>query len=261
MCFNTSYAKNKEYWQTRFGVEWGKIDEPKYEMTFFTNAATHPECPVITNEEPAKIQMFEWGLIPFWAKDREKADQVRKGTINARNDSLFEKASFKHAIMKRRCLVLVDGFYEWRREGKRKIPYHIRLRSGEGFAIAGIWDVWTKGERPGERGDGPRKRGEGPRKRGEGPKKTFSVITTEANPLLEHIHNVKKRMPAILRKEHEKRWLAPDLTREDIEEMLKPIDEELLEAYPVSKLASDPRADRNVPEVMMREKTEQQTLF
>lgn len=239
MCFNTSYAKKKEYWQTRFGAEWGDA-APKYQAAYFTNAAVNPECPVITNEEPDKIQMFEWGLIPFWAKDAEKAEQVRKGTVNARNDTIFEKASFKHAIMKKRCLVLVDGFYEWRKEGGRKIPYHIRLRSGEGFAIAGVWDVWFKGD---------------------GPKKTFSVITTEANPLLEHIHNVKKRMPAILRKEHEKRWLQNGLSREEIEEMLKPIDEKLLEAYPVSKLASDSKANRNVPEVMARVKGEQRTLF
>jgi putative SOS response-associated peptidase YedK len=238
MCFNTSYAKNKEYWQTRFGADLG--EEPKYKLTYFTNAAVHPECPVITNEEPEKIQMFEWGLIPFWARDREKAEQVRKGTINARNDTLFEKASFKHVIMKRRCLVLVDGFYEWRKEGKKKVPHHIRMKSGEGFAIAGIWDIWEKGESP---------------------KKTFSVITTEANPLLARIHNVKKRMPAILLKEHEKRWLVKDLKRGDIEEMLQPIDEELLDAFPVSKLASDPQADRNVSDVMKREKAEQSTLF
>ena len=135
--------------------------------------------------------------------------------------------------MKKRCLVLVDGFFEWHERKGKKYPHYIRLTSGEAFALAGIWDSWLN------------------RNTGE-ILATFSIITTQANPLLEKIHNTKKRMPVVLPSGKEKIWLAPGLERDEIASRLVPCDEGAMEAWPVSKLITTRGADKNVPEVMER---------
>ena len=108
--------------------------------------------------------------MPFWTKDEVAAERIRTQTLNARAETIHQKPSFRASIMTKRCLVLVDGFYEWREEGKKKYPYYISLASNDAFALAGIWDRWLNNS-TGEVKD------------------TFSIITTRANPLLERIHN------------------------------------------------------------------------
>jgi putative SOS response-associated peptidase YedK len=120
------------------------------------------------------------GLIPNWAKDPTIANQ----TINARADTLIEKPAFKHLVGSRRCIIPADGFYEWRKEGKRKIPMWIYLKSREPFGLAGLWDVWRNPN--GKRVE------------------PFTIITTEPNELIRPIHN---RMPVILRPKDEDDWL------------------------------------------------------
>lgn len=129
--------------------------------------------------------------------------------------------------------MIADGFYEWREVKGKNYPYYIRLADKSPFAMAGIWDSW-RNKKTDEKLD------------------TFSVITTRANPLLEKIHNKKKRMPALLRREHERRWLSSDLSKDDINSMLEPIDDSGMEAYTVSKLISYRKEDSNVPEVMKK---------
>ena len=115
--------------------------------------------------------MFRWGLIPWWAKDPAIGNRM----INSRAETLAEKPAFKELIGKRRCLVLADGFYEWRKEGKAKVPMRFKLKSGDSFAFAGLWDSWKKP-------DGSLLR-------------TYTIVTTEPNDVLRPIHN---RMPAML---------------------------------------------------------------
>ncbi|KAA9356619.1 SOS response-associated peptidase [Larkinella humicola] len=164
----------------------------------------HPPLPVITQENPQEIQLFQWGLLPVWARE-DKAAELANMTLNAREDSIFEKPSFRDSIQSKRCLLLIDGFYEWRHEGKQKIPYYITLTDQKPFALGGIYSVWKN--RP-----------------------TFSIVTTKANPLMEYIHNTKKRMPLILNREEERRWLDPELTRAEIKELMQPLDEGQMEA-------------------------------
>jgi putative SOS response-associated peptidase YedK len=117
--------------------------------------------------------------------------------------------------MTKRCLVLVDGFYEWREEGKKKYPYFIHLVNNDAFALAGIWDRWLN-ESTGE------------------VRNTFSIITTKANPLLERIHNTRKRMPVILKREDEKEYLDMNLHAGDIDALLQPYDDKEMQAHTVS---------------------------
>jgi putative SOS response-associated peptidase YedK len=212
MCYHLSLIQNLKYLEKRFGAPFE--DPDSYEPAYHKAAFSSPAHAVITGDDPKRIALLEWGLVPRWVKDDEQAESVRKGTMNAKAETVFQKPSFRSSIKDRRCLVLADGFFEWQQVGARKYPYYIRLKTKDAFAMAGIWDTWNAGGIP---------------------KRTFSIITTEANPLVARIHNMKKRMPAILPPENEGRWLEKGLTNEQITEMLRPYDENRMEAYTVSR--------------------------
>lgn len=237
MCFSISYALKKEGLEKRFNAkfETTAIYRPVYHVSAFSI----PEVPVITNAKPDTISQLKWGLIPSWVKDETKAMSIRLKTFNARAETIFEKPSFRNSIITKRCIVLVDGFYEWHDLKGKKYPYYIRLADHSAFAIAGIWDFWLN----------PPK---------DETYQTFSVITTQANPLLEKIHNIKKRMPVILKPEDENRWLDEGLDKPAINSMLIPYDDTKMEAYPVSKLIAQRARNTNLPEV--REKFDYEEL-
>jgi putative SOS response-associated peptidase YedK len=229
MCYHTSLARSADYLEKRFQAkfEQGTLFEPIYHHSGFS-APLHP---VIANESIQSISLFQWGLVPFWTKDEAAAARIRTQTLNAKAETIHQKPSFRASIMTKRCLVLVDGFYEWREEVKRKYPYYISLTNKDAFVLAGIWDSWVN-NRTGE------------------VKETFSIITTRANPLLERIHNTRKRMPVILRQADEKKWLEKGLDRTAIDAFLEPYDASQMQAHTVSRLVSTKRANTNVPEVM-----------
>ena len=139
------------------------------------------------NPEAAErsLDALHWGLIPNWAKD----PKIGYRTINARSETVDKTPAFRQAFRKRRCLVCADGFYEWQRTGKGKVPYRIALKTGEPFAFAGIWSMGQDGQRR--------------------PWSSFAIVTTEANRLVAQIHN---RMPVILSPEDEATWLNPEAT-------------------------------------------------
>lgn len=192
------------------------------------NAAPMQQLPVILNEDRSTIQLLRWGLVPFWAKDPAIGNQM----INARAETLPEKPSFRTPLQKRRCLVLADGFYEWSRgnpevagrSGQKtaggKIPLRITLKSGEPFAFAGLWETW-------QQPDGSLLR-------------TFTIITTAPNALVEPIHN---RMPAILLPEDEALWLDNSVGVAGWLGVLRPYPAELMTAYPVSPRVNSPAND------------------
>ncbi len=144
------------------------------------------------------LQNLKWGFVPFWSSD--------KNFINIRAETIAEKPSFKYAFAKRRCLIPANGFFEWKKADKQ--PYFVKLKERELFSIAGIWEV-SKKERI----------------------KTFGIITTNATKSLSGIHN---RMPVILEKENEKRWLTSK-DKNELLSLLKPISDDLIEFYPVAK--------------------------
>ncbi|GAB6877670.1 SOS response-associated peptidase [Thermaerobacter litoralis] len=159
---------------------------------------------------PARLQ---WGFVPAWAKD------PRPGPINARAETALQRPMFRQAIRRRRCLIPADGFYEWWRREKARLPVLFRLRAGEPFAFAGLYERW----------DGP-----------GGPRWTCCILTTRPNDLVAQVHD---RMPVILRPEWEEAWLDPEVPPEDLEPAWEPYPAELMEAHPVSPRVNSPRYD------------------
>ena len=219
MCYHLSLFQNMRYLQQRFGAVFG--DPGSYEPSYHRAAFSSPAHPVIADDDPTRIRAFEWGLIPRWVKDDEQAREIRKGTYNAKAETVFRKPSFRSSIKDRRCLVLADGFFEWQHLDGKKYPHYIRLKNREAFAMAGIWDEWMGGGKP---------------------VRTFSVVTTEASPMMARVHNTKKRMPVILHRQDERRWLDRGFSGEDVKALLRPYDDGELEAYEVAPLSGAGRA-------------------
>jgi putative SOS response-associated peptidase YedK len=171
---------------------------------------------IIRKDTKRLLVDFQWGLIPHWAKERA-AD---RGLINARAESVSQKPSFRNAFKARRCLIPASGFYEWKKEGRIKIPYYVRLLTGRPFTFAGIHETWAS---PG----------------GE-EVATCAIITTGPNEIMKRIHD---RMPVIIGDANRDAWLDPSLGPEDALSLLKPYPDDAMEAYPVSTLVNSPKND------------------
>jgi putative SOS response-associated peptidase YedK len=231
MCYYSSISVGSKIIEDRFGARF--VQTESFKPVYSASGFDFPSLPIITNQDVQHIISYQWGLIPFWVKDYESATNIRPRTLNARAETIFEKPAFRQAIISKRCLVLVDGFFEWRHENKKTYPYYIRLKNKAPFAFAGIWDNWKNPETNVQ-------------------VKSFAVITTKANPLLEKIHNTKKRMPVILPKEKEKSWLQSELERDDIESLLHPYDSDEMEAYPVPRIVNKLGFNTENPEVIAK---------
>ncbi len=214
MCYTIEKNLTREQLEKRFGAKF-KPNRP-YSPGKRVSAFSLPDVPVIASAHPDSINTMTWGLVPFWVKDKNGAANIRMKTFNARAESIHEKPSFRHTIEKQRCLVLSDGFYEWQHVGKEKVPYYIRLKDDIAMPMAGVYDSWTDID-TGEI------------------LKTFSIITTAANSLMERIHNTKKRMPVILKGENEKLWIDSQISGESALKLLKPFDERLMVAEEIDK--------------------------
>ena len=193
------------------------IDPELYRPRY--NFAPGNTAPVIVGEDFRHVRPQRWGLVPSWSKDAAIGQKM----INARAETLAEKPSFKCLLLTRRCIVPATGFYEWAAEGKRKTPMHFGLKSGELFGFAALWDRWKP---PGG---------------AVGDLETFTIVTTTPNGLLAKIHH---RMPVILRREDEDRWLDPGLKDPStLLSMLLPYADEEMEGYEVSRAVNSPAFD------------------
>ena len=183
-------------------------------------APTQPVLTVVQREGVNILETMRWGLIPSWAKDA----QIGYKMINARAETVAEKPSFKRSFQQRRCLIVADGFYEWRKDGTKKTPMFIRLKSKRPFSFAGLYAIWKSPE-------------------GEAVT-SCTIITTAANELMRSIHD---RMPVILPRKDQRVWLDPagqDLGR--LVSLLKPYPEQSMECYAVSPIVNSPQ--HNSPE-------------
>jgi len=174
------------------------------------NVAPTQLVPAIIHDGIAnRLGSLRWGLVPSWAKD----EKIGSKMINARAETVAEKPAFKKLIAHKRCIIPADGFYEWKQGANGKQPMRITLRSGQLFAMAGLYDTWLSpsGEKL----------------------HTCTIITTEPNKLVAEIHN---RMPVILHPEAEQQWLDRKITNvQRLLPLLEPYPEEIMRAYPVSK--------------------------
>ncbi|MDJ0984446.1 MAG: SOS response-associated peptidase [Desulfobacterales bacterium] len=176
----------------------------------FNVAPTQEILAIYTYEGENWLDRFHWGLVPFWAKDPSIGNRM----INARAETIAEKPSFKNAFKKRRCLIIADGFYEWKGTKGQKQPMLITLPDKKPFAFAGLWEIWYKNK-------------QAPAYR------SCTIITTEASASIREIHH---RMPVILKPEVYRDWLNPQYQNtENLKHILAVERLTELTSYPVSK--------------------------
>ncbi|HZP88989.1 MAG TPA: SOS response-associated peptidase [Burkholderiales bacterium] len=181
------------------------------------NIAPSLRVPVVREGRHGRVlEAMTWGLVPSWSKNAKGNKPV-----NARAETLFDKPMFRNAILRRRCLLPANGYYEWRQDGARKQPFWVGMTDGSVFGLAGIWEYW--------------------RQEGHDPLITCAVIVTDANELLQPIHD---RMPVIVRREDYARWLDPTLTDQAaIARMMRPVPANMLCVYPISPRVNNARND------------------
>lgn len=177
-------------------------------------------------EGPRQLDLLRWGLIPKWAKDVKIGDRM----INARAETLLEKPAFRALVAKQRCVIPVDGFYEWKRDGKVKQPMLIRRLDGAPLAFAGLWSVWRDPEND------------------DAVVASCAIITTAATGAITQTHH---RMPMMLEQGAWQQWLAVQCTdSQEAYSAMVPINVDELDVFPVSTLVNKPT--NNGPELMDR---------
>ena len=197
----------------RFSVEILHDYQPKY------NAAPTNLLPVITNTAPLGLSNFYWGTSPEWAKNKTVSEKI----INVHAETIQEKPALKRKLMKNRCIVPADGFFAWKKSGKKMlIPYRFVLKSTDLFSFAGLWEEY-------EDTDGVEFH-------------TFTLITVASNAL---VQGIQERMPVILAPDGEKKWLSDKSTEAELMALLKPLEPEMMNLYSVSPGIQDTRI--NVP--------------
>jgi putative SOS response-associated peptidase YedK len=190
------------------------VEEPTFDLAPSYNIAPSQEIAIVINDGKRRLALCTWGYIPSWSKDPKIGNKM----INARAESIVEKTSFKDAFTSKRILVAADGFYEWQKQGKNKIPVYIHLKTEKPFGLAGLFSQWTSPE--GKQIC------------------TCTIITTKANRLLEPVHD---RMPVIIHKEDESAWLNRENRDKDmLLDLLKPYDSGAMRYYEVSHLVNSP---------------------
>ena len=188
------------------------------------NIAPTESVLTVRSADGREAALMRWGLVPFWAKD----PKIGARMINARAETVAEKPAFRNALKKRRCLVLADSYYEWQKTPVGKRPYRIIMKSGEPFAMAGLWETWRAPQ--------------------GNVVPSCTIITTTANDFPAPIHN---RMPVLLPREMEEQWLDPATDDAAVlTGILTPYSDEALDAYEVSSLVNYARNDG--PEIIAR---------
>lgn len=211
MCGRYTLTASMQTIAETFGVPASLETKARY------NVAPTQQVVTIMRNGTDHLAMLQWGLIPSWAKD----ESIGAKMINARAETLAEKPSFKRLLRSRRCLIVADGFYEWKKEYGGKTPMYITMKDGQPFAFAGLWDSW-KGQ------DGQ-------------PVRTCTIITTTPNDLVSTIHD---RMPAILLPSARDTWLDTDIQDEQaLLPMLAPYPPDRMAARQVSRMVNSPRVE------------------
>ena len=194
-----------------------RVYDPTLGCKSHFNVAPSQTIPVIVKHEHIEMAMMQWGLV----SNSVKNPQASMRPINARAETLSEKPMFRDLLKNKRCLIPASGFYEWKKEGSKKNPFYIYLKNSPIFAFAGLYDFWHDAS-------------------GEA-HPTYTIITTEANELVTSLHN---RMPVILKREDEDRWLSGNApSQEEMKEVLSPYPSAGMAMHPVSSRINSPTVD------------------
>jgi putative SOS response-associated peptidase YedK len=207
MCGRFTLTASKENIEDQLQVELFDY-KPRYNI-----APSQPMLSIISDGQKRKAGYLQWGLVPSWAKD----PKIGYKMINARGETVDEKPTFKWLLERRRCLVVADGFYEWKRIEEKKKPYRVTVNDGI-FTFAALWDRWKSENKE---------------------IVSCTILTTEPNELMKNIHD---RMPVILGEEERNIWLDPSMEDKPIlKGLLKPYPNQEMKAYEVSTLVNSPK--------------------
>ena len=236
MCGRSSLTKTEKELEKRFNSTFYSDDLERYNPIPNYNVTPTTRMPVITNLQPDKFQLFRWGLVPFWTKDIKKIG----ATINAKIETLEEKPMFKNLVKGQRCIVPMDGFYEWKKlDAKETQPYYISLKDQNVFSVAGLWDSWKSPE--GEL------------------LFSYTIITMAANEFMSNLHD---RMPALLTPNMEKLWLEDNVSTTQLLDILHPYDSDQMKAHKVSRKIGNVRErGKELMEEVETENDEEPNLF
>ncbi|MGD6941502.1 SOS response-associated peptidase [Cytobacillus gottheilii] len=213
MCGRFTLFSDYEEIIDRFDIE-AAIDEAQH-IRSYNIAPSHEVLAVINDGEKNRLGYLKWGLIPPWAKDVKIGYKM----TNARAETLTEKQSFRAAYEKRRCLIIADSFYEWKKTSTTKVPMRIKLKSDNLFGMCGLWERWISPE--------------------GAPVYSCTIITTASNPFMREIH---ERMPVILNPEDEKTWLNPNnRNATELNKLLVPFEDNHMDAFVVSDKVNSPK--------------------
>jgi putative SOS response-associated peptidase YedK len=226
MCFTVNINLVKEELESIYGRTF--IDHEKYRPSYYYHAFSLPEMPVVCSE---RIALMKWGLIPGWVRDASSAKEIRVKTFNARSETADTKPSFAESFREKRCIVPVNGFYEWQHTASGKLPWYVRSSSNNHLSLGGLWSEWISDE------DGFAI-------------VSFSIITTEANLMMSEIHNSGKRMPLILDDSSVEKWLDAGTGVDELKRLLVPCRDDFLSAWTISPLISSRNADKNSPDLI-----------
>jgi putative SOS response-associated peptidase YedK len=233
MCYNASQRRIKEKEELEFKRRLKGEDIEFKPIAYYVSGHTHPKLATVLSESPEEVSYLNWGLVPFWVKDKEQAKKSASFCLNAIGEEIFDKPSYRIPIRKQRCVIPINGFFEWMDVKKVKFPHYIFLKDREIFSVAGVYDNWVDKET-----------GEVHR--------TFSMVTTAANPLMERIHNLKKRMPLILQRDDIDKWLDNTASEKAIKDLIKIFPDDTMDAYTISRRITSKTEPRNVPEILSR---------
>lgn len=213
MCGRTTLTITPDDLRQTFGYGLADDYRPRFNV-----APTQKQLAIAEREGEKGFCTFRWGLVPFWAKDLSIGSRM----INARAETVTEKAAFRAAFSRRRCLIVVDGFYEWKATPQGKRPHRICVGSRSAFTLAGLWERWDKGAEAVE---------------------SCTILTISANAAMAPVHD---RMPVIIEERDRAAWLSRGTTASDLKELMRPYRLNDLEIYEVSTLVNSPAND--VPE-------------
>jgi len=205
------------------------MDLPRY---YVASAFDFPLLPVLRADR--QWELAKWGLVPYWTKSQDKARQIRTGAVNARSETMWNRPAFEEPARTGRCLILVDGFFEFHHHGGAAYPFHIYLDGHPDFFLAGLRDTWTD---PATRVV----------------EVTCTIVTTAANSLMREIHNKlpqpeERRMPVIVPTEWADEWLDPDTSMVELARIVAMREIDQMRAHPVSRALNHPKTRANAPE-------------
>lgn len=216
MCYRIKQAEPIEVYANHYKapVIDGLTDRAPY---YHANGFEHPKVAVLTeNEKGRALEIMQWGLMANWNKPLNEMLKLSTGTLNASQETIFEKRSYKNSIMSKRCIVIVDGIFEFKHVNGDKLPFFIFSKGKPYLELAGIYSFYQNTEN-------------------KEWIKSFSIVTTKANEFMASIHNTKKRMPVMLETDHIGKWLAKDTLKSELEDLMIGNDDCNIDAYQVDR--------------------------